>query len=155
MASNNLVKLNKSINNKSGEGKKNSFVGTIGNKLSETASTVSSSVSGAIDITFGDAEARSSNLIFIMAGVLIFTILILLFFFSKSARVARALNTVSMYQNYQTITSAEFLKHNKLQLKNFQIASCYNTGLVYNQMMDYKSYLILLSNIYLAISLYL
>lgn len=149
-SNNNSIKINKSgnnkVNNNSSQGKNNnSLIGTIGNKLSETASTVSSTVSGAIDITFGDAEARSSNIIFIIAGVLIFAILILLFFFSKTARVARALNTISMYQNYQTVTSAEYLKYKSLELKKFQIASSYNTGLVYNQMMDYTSEEIVLS----------
>ena len=136
-SNNNSVKLNKSNNIKSKNN--NSLIGSIGDKLSQTAATVSSSVSGAIDITFGDAEARSSNIIFIIAGVMIFAILVLLFFFSKTARVARALNTISMYQKYQTVTSAEFLKYNKLELKKFQVASSYNTGLVYNQMMDYTS----------------
>ena len=136
-SNNNSVKLNKSNNIKSKNN--NSLVGSIGDKLSQTASTVSSSVSSAIDITFGDAEARSSNIIFIIAGVMIFAILVLLFFFSKTARVARALNTISMYQKYQTVTSAEFLKYKKLELKKFQVASSYNTGLVYNQMMDYTS----------------
>ena len=136
-SNNNSVKINKGNNLKSKNN--NSLVGSIGDKLSQTANTVSSSVSGAINITFGDAEARSSNIIFIIAGVMIFAILVLLFFFSKTARVARALNTISMYQKYQTVTSAEFLKFKKLELKKFQVASSYNTGLVYNQMMDYTS----------------
>ena len=136
-SNNNSVKTNKGNNIKNKNN--NSLVGSIGDKLSQTASTVSSSVSGAIDITFGDAEARSSNIIFIISGVMIFAILVLLFFFSKTARVARALNTISMYQKYQTVKSAEFLKYKKLELKKFQVASSYNTGLVYNQMMDYTS----------------
>ena len=60
-SNNNSVKTNKGNNSKSKNN--NSLVGSIGDKLSQTASTVSSSVSGAIDITFGDAEARSSNII--------------------------------------------------------------------------------------------
>ena len=135
-------------NNNLGNNIKNSnngILSSIGNKLSETASNVSNTVSGAINITFGDAEAKSSNLIYIIAGVMIFAILVLLFFFSKTARVGRAIDTIAMYQKYQTVSSAEFMKYKKFELKKLQVASSYNTPLVYNQMLDYTSEEILLA----------
>ena len=140
-SNNNLGKNNLGNNTKNN----NSLLGSIGSKLSETASNVSNSVSGAINITFGDAEARSTNLIYIIAGVLIFAILVLLFFFSKTARVGRAIATIEMYQKYQTVNSAEFMKYKKMELKNLQVASSYNCTLVYNQMLDYTSEEILLA----------
>tara|TARA_Y100000389_G_C17411330_1_gene491094 strand:- start:243 stop:1418 length:1176 start_codon:yes stop_codon:yes gene_type:complete len=150
----NSINTNKSGTNKSNsssKAKNNSFMASIGNKIGETASsvsnTVSNSVSGAVNITFGDAASRSTNLIFIISGVLVFAILILLFFFSKTARVARALDTISMYQKYQTVSSAEFMKFKKLELKKLQVASSYNSILVYNQMMDYTSEEILLATL--------
>lgn len=84
---------------------------------------------------------NKSNFGLVVACLITFVLLFVLYFLSKSFRVNKTLETHDIYQQYTTIQSIPFEKSivKKLRLSDCHVATSYNTALVGYQMFDYVS----------------
>jgi hypothetical protein len=96
--------------------------------------------------SFTSSYLDVSNQYFLVVAVVIaFILVILIYFFSKGYRVGRTIDTMVLYQSYQTINSFAFAKGGDIRLGDCRIASSYNSALSGYQMLDYTSEDIILS----------
>ena len=65
--------------------------------------------------------------------------MIIIYFFSQSFRVDRAISKMVVYQGYQTISSIDYSQFGKNRLGDFFVASSYNAAHCGYQMYDYTS----------------
>ena len=93
----------------------------------------------------GNGNVLLSNYILVVSFVLAFLIIILLYFFSNSFRTSRTLDGITMYYQYQNISSFNIPNTKQLKLADVYVASSYNSTLVGYQMFDYVNELILKS----------
>ena len=79
--------------------------------------------------------------VLVVAGFIVFILLLVLYFLSKTFRVNKAIDSHKIYQNYNTIQSIPYDNKGvqKLRLSDTYVASSYNTALVGYQMLDYVS----------------
>ena len=118
---------------------------TSGNNISLNNSkinTVSNSgVSNSGVSNNNNTPQSSSAFVLVVAGFIVFILLLVLYFLSKTFRVNKAVDSHKIYQNYNTIQSIPYENKGvqKLRLSDTYVASSYNTALVGYQMLDYVS----------------
>ena len=72
-------------------------------------------------------------------------ICLIVYFFSESFRVGRAIDKMLVYQGFQRITSIDYIKFGELRLGDMYVASAYNAAHSGYQMYDYTSKKVVLS----------
>jgi Phosphatidylinositol-specific phospholipase C, X domain/Phosphatidylinositol-specific phospholipase C, Y domain len=87
----------------------------------------------------GVYEVVSENYIILLAITFGIIILGIIYFFSQTFRVDRAIGKTKIYQEYQTISSLDYSALGERRLGDFYISSAYNTAHVGYQMYDYTS----------------
>jgi len=87
----------------------------------------------------------TNNYILLVSISAAMVICIIVYFFSSSFRVSRAVDSMLRYQNFQRITSLEYKKFGNVRIGNMFIASAYNAAHSGFQMYDYTSEQIVLS----------
>jgi hypothetical protein len=87
----------------------------------------------------GVYEVVSENYIILLALTLGIVIIGIIYFFSSSFRVGRAIETTQIYKQYQTLGSLDYIKQGERRLGDFYICSAYNAAHTGYQMYDYTS----------------
>ena len=93
----------------------------------------------------GVYEVVSENYILLLGFTSALIIMLIIYFFSQSFRVDRAISKMLVYQGFQTISSLDYNALGKKRLGDFYIASSYNAAHCGYQMFDYTSNKIVLS----------
>ena len=94
-----------------------------------------------------DSSIIFSNYFLVVSVVITIILTLLIYFLSKSYRIGRTVDTMALYQSYQTINSFPFNAGGNIRLGDCRIASAYNCILSNYQMIDYTSSDILLAMI--------
>ena len=87
----------------------------------------------------GVYEVVSENYIILLALTLGIVVIGIIYFFSSSFRVGRAIDTTNIYKQYQTLGSLDYDKQGERRLGDFYICSAYNAAHTGYQMYDYTS----------------
>ena len=87
----------------------------------------------------GVYEVVSENYIILLALTLGIVVIGIIYFFSSSFRVGRAIDTTQIYKQYQTLGSLDYDKQGERRLGDFYICSAYNAAHTGYQMYDYTS----------------
>jgi hypothetical protein len=131
----------------------NNIVAPSINNKSQKSTTISNSKTTVNnDTTFQTAkeetgvyEVVSTNYMLLIAIASALIIILIIYLFSQSFRVGRAVNNMSIYQGYQQISSLNIASTNTFSLGNYYVASAYNAAHSGYQMYDYTSEKIVLS----------
>jgi len=115
------------------------------NNSEKNSSTVSENIKDSKQqfIEYGRVAASNYYLLIGITSVII--ICILIYFFSDTFRVARALDSMLIYQGFQRISSLNYQKLGSKRLGNMYISSAYNSTHIGYQMYDYTSSKMVLS----------
>ena len=87
----------------------------------------------------------TDNYLLLLGVTTALVICIIIYFFSESFRVGRAIDKMLVYQGFQRITSIDYMKLGNLRLGDMYIESAYNAAHSGYQMYDYTSSKIILS----------
>ena len=87
----------------------------------------------------GVYEVVSENYLLLLGISSAIIIMIIIYFFSESFRVGRAIDKMLVYQGFQRLTSLDYSKLGEHRLGDFNIASAYNASHCGYQMYDYTS----------------
>jgi hypothetical protein len=90
-------------------------------------------------------QVITSNYLLFLAISIVIVICIVIYIFSQSFRVSRAINNMKSYQNYQRLSSLNYSKFGGLRLGDMYISSSYNSAHCGYQMYDYTSEKIVLA----------
>ena len=114
---------------------KNSVSSNVGNNIDNKSLLNSNSLLN------NDTKVNiiTENYLLILSFVIAFIIFVLIYFFSKSFRVSRTLDTFKIYQKYQNISSFDYIKRGNVELCKCRIASAYNACHNGYQIFDYTS----------------
>jgi hypothetical protein len=141
----NSVKANESINKLAPNVNKNTTKNIV-NDIQPKKENVS--ISGKLEeakIMAGAYDIIAENYFLLVGLSFAIVILILIYFFSPSFRVQRCVDRMSLYQNYQTLTSMDYNLIGTTILCDYYVASAYNPCHCGYQMLDYTSEEVLLS----------
>jgi hypothetical protein len=118
----------------------------VESKNNSANSANSANIGTAEDVTqVSFYDSIVSNYMIVVAIVIIIILILLVFFLSKSYRVGRTMDTMVLYQSYQTLRSFPYSKASFVRLGDCRIAASYNSVLSGYQMYDYTSEAVLLS----------
>ena len=115
------------------------------NNLEKNNTTISENIKDSKQQFIEYGRVASSNYYLLIGITSVIIICILIYFFSDTFRVARALDTMLIYQGFQRISSLEYQKVGSKRLGNMYISSAYNATHIGYQMYDYTSSKMVLS----------
>jgi hypothetical protein len=81
----------------------------------------------------------TNNYLLLVAVSIALIVCIVIYFFSASFRVDRAITSTMRYQSFQRITSIDYMKYGESKIGDMYIASAYNAAHSGYQMYDYTS----------------
>ena len=87
----------------------------------------------------------TNNYLLMLAISAVMIICIIIYLFSQSFRVSRAVGNMLSYQNFQRLASVNYSKFGRLRLGDMYVSSSYNSAHCGYQMYDYTSEQIVLS----------
>ena len=87
----------------------------------------------------GVYEVVSENYLLLLGITSSIIIMIIIYFFSDTFRVSRAVDKMLVYQGFQEIISLDIIKNGTKRLGDFYVASAYNAAHCGYQMYDYTS----------------
>jgi hypothetical protein len=93
----------------------------------------------------GVYETVTDNYLLLLGITSALIIVIIIYFFSETYRVSRAIDRMLVYQGFQQLTSLDASKFGKSRLGDYYIESAYNAAHCGYQMYDYTSQHIVLS----------
>jgi hypothetical protein len=93
----------------------------------------------------GVYEIVSENYIILLAVTSAIIIIAIVYFFSETFRVGRALDHMQTYQSYQNLDSIDLMSFGDTRLGDYHVSSAYNAAHIGYQMFDYTSEKIVLS----------
>lgn len=93
----------------------------------------------------GVYEIVSENYIILLAVTSAIIIISIIYFFSQTFRVGRAIDHMQTYQSYQNLNSIDLGVYGETRLGDYHVSSAYNASHVGYQMFDYTSEKIVLS----------
>lgn len=90
-------------------------------------------------------EVAADNYIILLAVVSTIVIITIIYFFSQTFRVGRAIKHMQTYQAYQKMASIDYSAYGSTRLGDYHISSAYNAAHAGYQMYDYTSETIVLA----------
>jgi hypothetical protein len=117
------------------------------NKIANTKPSANTNIQTSKEVEAGIYEIAADNYIILLAVVSSIVIITIIYFFSQTFRVGRAISNMLTYQSYQKMESMDYGTYGLTRIGNYHIASAYNAAHVGYQMYDYTSEKIVLSAI--------
>ena len=93
----------------------------------------------------GVYEVVTTNYLLLVGITAALVIIVIIYMFSSSFRVGRAVDSMVVYQGYQQIMSIDFIALGEKRIGDFYVASAYNAAHSGYQMYDYTSEKVVLS----------
>jgi hypothetical protein len=129
-----LSSINKSLSSKINNIYSSITGNNLKNKLNNGVSTNSNSISD--DSSY---VIKTDNYVMIMAIAISIIVIGIIYVLSKPFRVNKTLGSLSIYYNYQHLSSLDYSKLGDRKLVNMSVASSYNSSHIGYQMYDYTS----------------
>jgi hypothetical protein len=104
-----------------------------------TKSALNTNIQTTKEEAAGLYEVAADNYIILLAVVSAIVIITIIYFFSQTFRVGRAISRMQTYQSYQKIESINYKNIGTTRIGNYHVCSAYNAAHAGYQMYDYTS----------------